>query len=103
MYHNKLEQLLALTSRLTSLSRTLGTGYFPSDVLEPVPALGEAKEDSSSQKDVTPERLAKFEKELVRGKGEVVSEYIRYLVCASHIEFFEVETAGPTCRNNDSD
>ncbi|KAH8103389.1 microtubule associated protein-domain-containing protein [Cristinia sonorae] len=71
LYHTKLEQLLTLTSRLKTLSRTLGAEYFPADVLEPTPAVGESEFDASSHRDVTPERFSKLEKELVRGKGEV--------------------------------
>lgn len=72
MYHTKLELLLALTSRLASLSKTLGTEYF-ADVLDLTPALGEDESNISSLRDVTPERFSKVEKELVRGKSEVVS------------------------------
>ncbi|KAI0777683.1 microtubule associated protein-domain-containing protein [Trametes elegans] len=71
-YHTKLEQLLNLTSRISSLSNTLGRDFYPADVLEPSPALGEDEYDSSAHRDVTPERFSRLEKELVRGKGEVV-------------------------------
>ncbi|KAH9896871.1 microtubule associated protein-domain-containing protein [Cubamyces lactineus] len=70
-YHTKLEQLLNLTSRISGLSRTLGTDFFAPDILEPTAASGEDEYDSSSHRDVTPERFSRLEKELVRGKGEV--------------------------------
>ncbi|KAJ8475251.1 hypothetical protein ONZ51_g6669 [Trametes cubensis] len=70
-YHTKLEQLLNLTSRISGLSHTLGADFFTPDILEPTPASGEDEYDSSSHRDVTPERFSRLEKELVRGKGEV--------------------------------
>ena len=73
MYHTKLEQLTTLTNRISALSRTLGLDYFPPDILESVPAAGEDDQKSDPRRDVTPERFTRIEKELVRGKGEVVS------------------------------
>ncbi|PIL27511.1 hypothetical protein GSI_10662 [Ganoderma sinense ZZ0214-1] len=70
-YHTKLEQLLNITSRISSLANTLGRDFYASDILEPTPAVGEDEYDSTSHRDVTPERFSKLEKELVRGKGEV--------------------------------
>ena len=55
------------------MSRTLGIDYFSSDIIEPALAPGEDATDISSLRDVTPERFSKLEKELVRGKGEIVS------------------------------
>ena len=72
-YHTKLEQLLNLTSRIKALASTLGQDYFALDVMEPTPAPGEDEYDSASHRDVTPERFSRLEKELVRGKGEMVS------------------------------
>ena len=73
LYHTKLEQLLTLTNRLKTLSRTLGSDFFSPEVLEPTSSAGESEFDASSHRDVTPERFSKLEKELVRGKSEVVS------------------------------
>ncbi|RPD65486.1 hypothetical protein L226DRAFT_456522 [Lentinus tigrinus ALCF2SS1-7] len=70
-YHTKLEQLLNLTSRISSLAVTLGPEFYQADILEPLHASGEDEYDSTSHRDVTPERFSKLEKELVRGKGEV--------------------------------
>jgi protein regulator of cytokinesis 1 len=56
------------------LARTLGSDYFPQDVIDPVPAPGHAS--PGANRDVTPERFMKLEKELVRGKAEVVSETV---------------------------
>ncbi|KAL1744927.1 microtubule associated protein-domain-containing protein [Schizophyllum fasciatum] len=68
LYHTKLEQLMTLTNRITNLARILGPHYFASDITTPAPAPGE---DSVGNKDVSPERFSRLEKELVRGKGEV--------------------------------
>ncbi|KAI8970590.1 microtubule associated protein-domain-containing protein [Trametes punicea] len=70
-YHTKLEQLLNLTGRISSLANTLGPDFYSADVLEPAPASGEEEYDASAHRDVTPERFSRLEKELVRGKGEV--------------------------------
>ncbi|THH10768.1 hypothetical protein EW146_g8269 [Bondarzewia mesenterica] len=71
LYHTKLERLLTLTNRITALSRMLGEGFFPEDVLEPKLAGARNLLDTSTHRDVTPERFSVLEKELVRGKGEV--------------------------------
>lgn len=42
-----------------------------------MPAPGTEEEDPLALKDVTPERLSKLEKEIVRAKGEIVSIFIR--------------------------
>lgn len=76
VYHTKLEQLNTLTSRLGALARTLGSGYFAQDIVEPSPAVGEDSCDANANRDVTPERFLKLEKELVRGKAEVVSTFL---------------------------
>ena len=73
VYHTKLEQLNTLTNRLNALARTLGSEYFAQDIVEPPPAAGEDRYDANANRDVTPERFSKLEKELVRGKAEVVS------------------------------
>ncbi|KAI0646310.1 microtubule associated protein-domain-containing protein [Trametes meyenii] len=70
-YHTKLEQLLNLTGRITSLSNILGRDFYSTDILEPSHASGEDEYDSNSHRDVTPERFSRLEKELVRGKSEV--------------------------------
>jgi protein regulator of cytokinesis 1 len=51
-----------LGNRISALSRTLGPEFYPQDIT-----------DDGEYRDVTPERFSKLEKELVRGKGEVVS------------------------------
>jgi len=51
----------------------LGSEYFAQDIIEPLPAVGEDSYDANANRDVTPERFLKLEKELVRGKAEVVS------------------------------
>jgi Ase1/PRC1/MAP65 family protein len=56
-------------TRLQNLSRTLGPGFYVPNVLEPTTRVGET---SSQHRDVTPERFSKLEKELVRGKSEIV-------------------------------
>ncbi|KAF8816428.1 hypothetical protein BYT27DRAFT_7154690 [Phlegmacium glaucopus] len=71
VYHTKLEQLNTLTNRLNALARTLGSEYFSQDIVEPLPAVGEDSYDAHANRDVTPERFLKLEKELVRGKAEV--------------------------------
>lgn len=73
LYHTKLEQLLTLTGRLNALSNTLGPEFYSRDIVESSPAIGQNEDDPNSHRDVTPERFSKLEKELVRGKGEVVS------------------------------
>lgn len=84
LYHKKFEQLLALTSRITSLARTLGAGFFARDILEPKIAGDGDSFDTSSHRDVTPERFALLEKELVRGKGEVVCQRAFHLGSIRH-------------------
>jgi protein regulator of cytokinesis 1 len=84
LYNSKLEQLNALTNRLSTLSYTLGSSFFSDDILNPTPAPGELdaspiKADDedydhhvdSLLRDVTPERFNRLEKELVRGKAEI--------------------------------
>lgn len=73
LYKTKLEQLSNLANRVTLLSRTLGSDFFPRDITEPQPAQGENGVDIMLLKDVTPERFSRLEKELVRGKSEIVS------------------------------
>ncbi|KAF8901151.1 microtubule associated protein-domain-containing protein [Gymnopilus junonius] len=71
VYHTKLEQLNTITNRINTLARTLGSDYFSRDILEQTPAPEEREHDSSANRDVTPERFMRLEKELVRGKAEV--------------------------------
>ncbi|KAK7456984.1 Microtubule bundling protein [Stygiomarasmius scandens] len=70
LYHTKLEQLTNLSNRLNTLANSLDPGFYSHDILHPTPAPGQ--EDESSNRDVTPERFSKLEKELVRGKSEVL-------------------------------
>lgn len=71
LYASKLEQLHALTARLAALAETLGKHFYSSEVLKPAPASGQ-KEHADSWRDVTPERFNWLEKELTRGRAEVV-------------------------------
>ncbi|KAG1761631.1 microtubule associated protein-domain-containing protein [Suillus occidentalis] len=72
IYHTKLEQLTTLTNRLNALARTLGSHFFHQDILTPAVAASEESDSPTALKDVMPERFSKLEKELVRGKGEVL-------------------------------
>ena len=72
LYHTKLEQLIALTARLVLMSRVVGDTFFPEDVLD------QSVGRSPGYQDVSLERFSKLEKELVRGKGEIVS-YVQFL------------------------
>ncbi|TRM59017.1 microtubule associated protein-domain-containing protein [Schizophyllum amplum] len=71
LYHTKLEQLTTLTNRITNLARILGFHFYSPDITSPAPAPGEDGSNPDANRDVSPERFAKLEKELVRGKGEV--------------------------------
>lgn len=62
-----------LVNRVNSLAQTLGFDFFAADVVEPAPLLETSPVEGESVRDVTPERFTKLEKELVRGKGEIVS------------------------------
>ena len=55
------------------LSRTLGPEFYSPESLDPVIAEDEDELEPDANRDVTPERFSKLEKELVRGKSEVVS------------------------------
>ncbi|KAG1841441.1 microtubule associated protein-domain-containing protein [Suillus subalutaceus] len=72
IYHTKLEQLTTLTNRLNALARTLGSHFFQQDILTPAVASAEELDNPTALRDVVPERFSKLEKELVRGKGEVL-------------------------------
>ncbi|THH26729.1 hypothetical protein EUX98_g7460 [Antrodiella citrinella] len=98
LYHTKLEQLLTLTSRLKTLSRTLGPAYFSADLLEPIQVSGESEYDESAHRDVTPERFSKLEKELVRGKGEVTKRLAQLSQTMIQIDWLytELGIAPPT-------
>ena len=72
-----------LINRLNALARTLGSEYFAHDIVEPLPAAGEDPYDANANRDVTPERFSKLEKELVRGKAEVVSVLSPWLLPSS--------------------
>ncbi|KAH8823156.1 microtubule associated protein-domain-containing protein [Flagelloscypha sp. PMI_526] len=63
LYQSKLDTLKTLQGRLRSLAHVLGDTFFPLEILH-------AKDDTELI-DVTPERFARIEKELARGKGEV--------------------------------
>ena len=72
LYHSKLEQLQTLTNRINAISRTLGNDFYSRDIIEAAPAPGLSSGDSNPFRDVTVERFSKLEKELVRGKAEIV-------------------------------
>jgi protein regulator of cytokinesis 1 len=84
-----------LTNRLNALARTLGSHFFHQDILTPAVAASEELDSPTALKDVMPERFSKLEKELVRGKGEVVSHFsLVYLYPAD--DKFTVEATKPT-------
>ncbi|KAH9829873.1 microtubule associated protein-domain-containing protein [Rhodofomes roseus] len=91
LYHTKLEQLLTLTGRLSVLANTLGAEFYPQDILEPTPALGEDEYDSASHRDVTPERFSRLEKELVRGKGELTKRLTQLSSTMVQIDWLHTE------------
>jgi protein regulator of cytokinesis 1 len=78
-YHAKLEQLTTLTTRIKNIARTLGPDFFKPDVWSATLTTG-TSDNSPSHRDVTPERFAKLEKELVRGKSEVVRPWVLHLL-----------------------
>ena len=78
LYHSKLEQLQTLTNRINAISRTLGNDFYSRDIIEAAPALGLSQGDSNPFRDVTVERFSKLEKELVRGKAEIVCRSCRW-------------------------
>ncbi|KAG0695421.1 hypothetical protein DFH29DRAFT_880070 [Suillus ampliporus] len=67
-----LEQLTTLINRLNALAWTLGSHFFQPDILTPALVAAEELDDPTALRDVMPERFSKLEKELVRGKGEVI-------------------------------
>ncbi|KAK7692082.1 hypothetical protein QCA50_005488 [Cerrena zonata] len=95
LYHTKLEQLLTITSRLATLSRTLGPDFFPSDILDPTPVAGEPDYDPDSNRDVSPERFSRLEKELVRGKGEVTKRLTQLSDTLVQIDWLHTELGIP--------
>jgi protein regulator of cytokinesis 1 len=76
LYHSKLEQLQTLTNRINAISRTLGSDFYSRDITEAALAPGLSPGDSNPFRDVTVERFSKLEKELVRGKTEIVRAVI---------------------------
>ncbi|KAF8273523.1 microtubule associated protein-domain-containing protein [Lactarius quietus] len=87
LYHTKLEQLIALTSRLVSMSRVLGDNFFPEDVLDP----SAGRSPGTPYQDVNPERFSKLEKELVRGKGEISKRLNQLSVIFIQIDWLHTE------------
>ena len=57
---------------MNALARTFPPEYYAQDIVELTVATGENQHDAEANRDVTPERFMKLEKELVRGKAEVV-------------------------------
>jgi protein regulator of cytokinesis 1 len=80
LYTSKLEQLHALTARLATSARTLGKNFYSSEILKPTPASSQ-KEYADSWRDVTAERFNWLEKELTRGRAEVVRCLFLYSPC----------------------
>jgi len=74
---------MAMTNRLHALTRTLGSDYFSVDVMEPAVLSGEDPVDPNATKDVTPERFLRMEKELVRGKADIVSFQATFLLMSN--------------------
>ncbi|KIJ49148.1 hypothetical protein M422DRAFT_161626 [Sphaerobolus stellatus SS14] len=71
LYQNKLQQCSTLLTKVNSLVRILGLGFYAPENTYMVPIAGTTEEDVTALKDVSPERFTKLEKELVRGKGEI--------------------------------
>ncbi|KAI0030908.1 microtubule associated protein-domain-containing protein, partial [Vararia minispora EC-137] len=90
LYHTKLEQLLTLTARLATLARTLPDGFFSDDLLEPL-----MDNYTSAYRDVTPERFARLEKELVRGKAEAAKRLQALAGVFVQIDFLHSELGIP--------
>ncbi|KAG9025159.1 hypothetical protein FRB95_010487 [Tulasnella sp. JGI-2019a] len=101
VYQTKTEQLISLNSRVQNLSRTLGPAFFPSDVLNltlvPIQMDDELASNipqdipSTSRMDVTPERFQRVEKELMRGKAEIVTRLSRLSGTLELIVWFYTE------------
>ncbi|ESK83169.1 microtubule associated protein [Moniliophthora roreri MCA 2997] len=102
LYHTKLEQLTNLTNRLNALARTLDRGFFSQDILEPIPACEDG--DSTSHRDVTPERFSRLEKELVRGKGEITKRlnHLSETFEEIYILYMELGISPPTLEDLES-
>jgi hypothetical protein len=90
LYHTKLEQLIALTTRLVSISHIVGDGFFSDDVLD----CSNGCHSGVPYQDVSPERFSRLEKELVRGKGEIVSSF-RSLACNNIYQCSVVQASQP--------
>ncbi|OCH93159.1 hypothetical protein OBBRIDRAFT_771990 [Obba rivulosa] len=91
IYHTKLEQILSLTGRLKTLANTLGPNFYSDEVLDPALAPDEDEDDPTSHRDVTPERFAKLERELVRGKGEVAKRLSQLSATMIQIDWLHTE------------
>ncbi|KAH9042589.1 microtubule associated protein-domain-containing protein [Lactarius pseudohatsudake] len=87
LYHTKLEQLIALTARLVSMSRVVGDHFFPEDVLDQ--SIG--RSPGVLYQDVSLERFSKLEKELVRGKGEISKRLNQLSVIFIQIDWLHTE------------
>jgi len=114
LYTSKLEQLNALTTRLSNLASTLGPTFFSDDVLNPTPSAGELSgtskpsrnaqnaDDSVGEeamlRDVTPERFNRIEKELIRGKNEISRRLISLSALFEQIAWLYTELGIPLPR-----
>lgn len=73
------------------MSHIVGDGFFPDDVLD-------CSNDCHSgvpYQDVSPERFSRLEKELVRGKGEIVSLFFLRLGCKQYLSNSVVQASQP--------
>jgi protein regulator of cytokinesis 1 len=72
-----------------------GLPFFQPDILTAASAADAEPDDPTPLQDVTPERFSKLEKELVRGKGKVVSSVYLVLIRITNCKL-TVETAKST-------
>ena len=77
-------------NRLATLTNTLGPGFYPDDLLQPVDVVPEG-----TYPDVTPERSSKIEKELLRGKQEIQRRLGHLSQTLEHIAWLYTELGIP--------
>ncbi|KAK0199795.1 microtubule associated protein [Desarmillaria ectypa] len=95
LYHTKLEQLTTLTNRINVLARTLGHDFFAYDITEATGFSGSDDAGPTANRDVTPERFSKLEKELVRGKSEVSKRLSQLSATFVQIDWLYTELGMP--------
>ncbi|KAK0216916.1 microtubule associated protein [Armillaria fumosa] len=101
LYHTKLEQLTTLTNRINVLARTLGHDFFAYDIIETTGFSGSDDTDPTVNRDVTPERFSKLEKELVRGKSEVSKRLSQLSATFVQIDWLYTELGMPPTKFDD--